>query len=366
MARLSERASEERPLGAPATGIRAAVFEGPGQLTVGHRQRPRLASPADVLVAVEACGICGTDLHILDSPPGHPATPGVVLGHELVGRIAEVGPAAAGITVGQRVVVSPNLSCGNCRRCRAGLASACAGFTTIGIFRDGGLADLVCVPAWACHPVSDDLPGPVAALAEPLSCVVSGIARLRPLPGEVAIIHGAGAIGLLFLAVLRSAGVRCVVAEPVAGRRERAVLMGAAQAVGTSASDIQQAVAGLQPDGADFVVDAVGTQFAVAIDEVRPGGKVLLFGMDSQARPSIAQNDITRRDLVIYGSYAGDRAFPATVRLLESGLLDLTPVISHLLPLERSQEAVDALRAGKAVKVVVEISADSPGFEERG
>jgi threonine dehydrogenase-like Zn-dependent dehydrogenase len=246
------------------------------------------------------------------------------------------------------------------------MPGACASFTTIGIFRDGGLADLVSVPARACHPVSDGLPAPVAALAEPLSCVVSGLDRVRPLPGEVAVIHGAGAIGLLFVAVLRAAGVRCVVTEPVAGRRERAAVLGAASVVGTSAADIRRAVAALSPDGADLVVDAVGSQFAAAVGAARPGGRILLFGMDSQARPAIPQNDITRRELTVHGSYAGDGAFPAAVRLLESGLLNLEPVISHRLPLDRAGEAVDALRTGQAVKVVVEISSGRPGPGRRG
>jgi threonine dehydrogenase-like Zn-dependent dehydrogenase len=88
--------------------------------------------------------------------------------------------------------------------------------------------------------------------------------------------------------------------------------------------------------------------------------------MDSQARPEIPQNDITRRELTVYGSYAGDRAFPAAVQLLESGLLNVEPVVSHLLPLDRAGEAIDVLRAGRAVKVVVQVTPDSSGPGRRG
>src|ERR1700730_3615629 len=95
--------------------IRAAVFAGPGKVEVQRRPRPVLGSPSEVLVEVEACGICGTDLHIVEDPPGHPATTGVVLGHEMVGRIVEAGAAASGADVGTRVVVSPHVACHHCR-----------------------------------------------------------------------------------------------------------------------------------------------------------------------------------------------------------------------------------------------------------
>src|ERR1700751_382121 len=126
-----------------------------------------------------------------------------------------------------------------------------------------------------------------------------------PMPGEVAVIYGAGAIGLLFLAVLGAGGVRCGVAEPVARRREAARLMGAAATVDPATADVRATVSALQPGGADLAVDAVGSQFGAAVAEVRPGGGVLLFGMNSQARSAIAQNDITRREITVYGAYVG-------------------------------------------------------------
>jgi threonine dehydrogenase-like Zn-dependent dehydrogenase len=336
--------------------IRAVVLHGPGRIRLCERPRPALASEADVLIAVEACGICGTDLHILEDPPGHPATPGVVLGHELVGHVAEAGPQARGVAVGDRVVVAPNISCGSCAPCKQGTPSACLSFSTVGIFRDGGLADLVTVPARACHRVAEALPARMAALAEPLSCVLNGVRRVRPMPGEVAVIHGAGAIGLLFLAVLGAGGVRCVVAEPVAARREVAGLMGAAATVDPATADVRAAITALQPGGADLAVDAVGSQFGAAVAEVRPGGGVLLFGMNSQARTTIAQNDITRREISVYGAYVGETTFPAAVRLLESGLLRLDPVVSHFVPLDRAQDAIDALKSGRAVKAVLDVA----------
>lgn len=338
--------------------MRAAVFSGPGRVAVERRPVPVLASAADVLVAVEACGICGTDLHILEDPPGHPATPGVVMGHEFIGRIALVGPEAMGVVEGDRVAVAPNLWCGSCNACKRGRFSHCGTLSSLGIFRDGGLAELVSAPARACHRIQDDVPTQTAALVEPLSCVLNAVEQGEPLPGEVAVIFGAGAIGLLFLAVLRAAGVRCVVVEPQVARRETARRMGAVVVVDPTQGAVHPALEAWAPGGADLTVDAVGSQVVNAIAHTRPRGRVLLFGMNSRAHADVTQNDITRREVRVLGTYVGDFTFPPAVRLVESGLLELGPIVSHVWPLERVPEALAALRGGSAVKVVLTL--DNP------
>jgi len=340
--------------------MRAAVFTGAGRVQLQERRVPALEGPSDVLLRVEACGICGTDLHILEEPPGHPAAVGVVLGHEFVGVVVEAGFDAAGVALGDRVVVSPNLSCGSCTPCKRALFSACENFSTVGIFRDGGLADVVCVPARACHVISADLPRRIAALTEPLSCVLNGIQQAAPLPGQVAVVHGAGAIGLLFLAVLSASGMRCIVVEPSAVRREVAARMGAWHDLDPGVDDVVAEVLALTGDGADLAVDAVGSQLPLALDVVRPRGRVLLFGMNLRARGEIGQNLITRKELVVFGTYVGDFTFPAAIRLLESGVLDLDLVVSHFLPLDRLTDGLRALDDGSAVKVVIDVSG-APG-----
>ena len=335
--------------------MRAAVFVGPGRIEVQQRPTAVLAGPADVLLRVEACGICGTDLHVVADPPAHPATVGVVLGHELIGIVVEAGREAVGLGVGERVAVSPNLSCGACAECKRGLFSSCANFSTIGIFQDGGLADFVSVPARACHPISLALSPRMAALAEPLSCVLNGVQQAQPVPGQIAVVHGAGAIGLLFLAVLTAAGVRCIVVEPSAARRQAARDMEAWAVLDPTTADVTAEVLRLTGGGADLTVDAVGSQLSLALDVVRPRGRVLLFGMDSRARAAVGQILITRKELTVVGTYVGDFMFPDAVRLLEAKLLDLGPVVSHWLPLDALQDGLTALRDGTAVKVVIEI-----------
>lgn len=342
------------------TEMRAAVFTGPGKLALQSKPIPQIREPADVLVRVEACGICGTDLHILEDPPGHPAKTGVTLGHEIVGVVADTGPAAIGVTPGDRVVVAPNLSCGSCRSCKVGLFSACENFSTLGIFRDGGLADFVVAPARACHRIDAAIPRKLAALTEPLSCTLNGMRQAAPQAGEIAIIYGAGAIGLLFLAVLTAMGVRAIVVEPSRPRRDAAGRLGALRTVDPTSEDTAGIVGDLTETGVDLAIDAVGTQFAAAIAHCRPRGRTLLFGMNAKAGAQIAQYDITRKELVVFGTYVGDFTFPSAIRLVESGIAHLAPIVSHWLPLDDLPDALDALRGGSAVKAVIDIAGDEP------
>jgi threonine dehydrogenase-like Zn-dependent dehydrogenase len=336
--------------------MRSVVFAEPGTVEVQDRARAELAELSDAIIRVEACGICGTDLHIVEDPPGHPATAGVIMGHEFVGHVVELGPTARGIAVGDRVVVAPNVSCGSCRSCKAGRPSACEDFSSLGIFRDGALAEYVSVPARSCYQIAADVPAAIAALTEPLSCVMNGIEQAKPLAGEVAVIFGAGAIGLLFLATMRANGVRCVVVEPGETRAATAEQMGARVVRDLDPAALHDAVQPLAQLGVDIVVDAVGSQLASAIDISRTAGRILLFGFNTRATPAIQQSSITRKELVVFGTWVGQSTFPSAIRLIESGLVDLAPIVPQVVPLEDAATAFHTMRRGEAVKMVIEIT----------
>jgi threonine dehydrogenase-like Zn-dependent dehydrogenase len=337
-------------------GMPAAVLVDEGTLAITERPRPRVRRSGDVLIDVEACGICGTDLHILSRPSGHPCRLGVVLGHEFVGVVAEVGTEVRSLRPGDRVVVEPNVACGSCRWCHRGLVSHCEHFTTHGIFIDGGLAPQVAVTARACHRIAHSVPAHLAALAEPLSCVVNGTRLAAIQPGETVVVVGAGPIGLLFCALLDLAGATVVAIEPLALRRSLALTMGAVAALDPEADDLCGRVLDITSGfGADATIDAVGSQMAVCLDLVRKGGRVVLFGLDTQARAQICQSRITRDEIQVLGAYVGRNVFPSAVRLLEQGRLDLEPMVTHRVHLEQLPWALDRLRAGKAAKVVVEL-----------
>jgi threonine dehydrogenase-like Zn-dependent dehydrogenase len=332
--------------------MRAAVFQGEGRLVIHDAEEPAIAAPDDVLVEVEACGICGSDVHVLDVPPGHPATPGTILGHEFVGRVAAVGPSVQGLSVGQRVVADPDPKCGSCESCRAGRPSNCTRIVALGVYRHGALARLVVAPAASVFPIADHVPAEVAAMVEPLACVVNGTNRAAVRPGESAVVFGAGAIGCLFVAVLKASGATPIVAvEPSTVRLPVVTRIGATAAV--TPEEFTRRRAELLPNGADVVVDAVGSVLGEAIETAAMGGRIVLFGMNAQARPAIPQNEITRKGLSVLGTYITNFTFPAAIRLVESGQLDLLPIVTDILPLERTAEGIARIRSGEATKIVI-------------
>jgi threonine dehydrogenase-like Zn-dependent dehydrogenase len=332
--------------------MRAGVFKGAGVVRLEDVPEPTVETADDVVIEVEACGICGTDLQILNVPPGHPATVGVVMGHEFIGRVSAVGSTSSGVAVGQRVTVDPELKCGTCRNCRAGRPASCEAVRSLGIFWDGALARYVKAPATAVFPISDGPPSAVAALIEPLACVVNGVNKGNPRPGESAIIFGAGTIGCLFLAMFKAAGAGpVIVVEPHAQRARVALAVGADLVL--SPTELADRRAELLPNGADVLVDAVGSQFAAAVDHAALGGRIVLFGQNQTARPQIHQNTITERSLTVFGSYVTAFTFPTAIRLVESGTLNLAPIVSAVLPLDDLLDGIASLRSGEATKVVI-------------
>jgi len=334
--------------------MRAAVFVREGVLEIQDRPVPRISDPEEILLEVEACGVCGTDLHILATPPGHPATPGTILGHEFVGRIVEVGPQVTAFHTGQRVIVDPNLKCGVCRPCRRGQLNHCENWTTLGIFRDGGFADVVAVPHRALHPISEEVPWEEAVWAEILSCVAASTDRIGIRPGQTAVVIGAGPVGVLHGKLLQASGARVIIADRAAFRLDVARQVGLELAVDVSDTPLIEAVESWT-DGAmaDAVVDAVGNQLDQCLDAAGTGGTVALFGMNTQAAPAIRQVEITRKELTVVGSYVGRHAFPRAVELLEMGVVHPSALITHRLSVDELPGGLEAARRGETMKIVV-------------
>ncbi len=332
----------------------AAVFAGLGQLRLEERPVPGVQAPDQVLLEVEGAGICGTDLHILEVPPGHPGTVGAILGHEYVGRVLEVGSAVADYKPGDRAVVAPNLACGCCESCLAGRPNQCAHFTTLGIYLDGGFARYNVAPRAALHRISQELPVQEAVFTELLSCVVGGASKTALEPGEDVAILGAGPVGLVFALVLRGMGAgRIFVTDMVPLRLETAERIGCLPIdvrAGNPVGQIRERTGG---QGVQVVVDAVGALADQAVDVAAIGGRVVLFGMNDRARPAVHQYDITRRELTILGTFIGVHTFPKAIRMLERGVVKPSVLLSAAMPLAEAPAAFDLLRRGEAIKIML-------------
>lgn len=289
---------------------------------------------------------------IINVPPGHPSTPPVVLGHEFVGRIRAAGPTVRGAVIGTRVVVDPDPKCGSCDSCRGGRPANCTKIVALGVHRDGALARFVTTPVATVYPISETVPAQLAALVEPLACVVNGTNRAALRPGERVVVFGAGAIGCLFVAVLRAAGASSIVAvEPSLHRAPVAHALGADIVVTPEEWSARRTQ--LVSGGADVVVDAVGSVLPQAIDAAGIGARVVVFGMNGNARPQVHQIEIVEKGLSILGSYISNFTFPVAIRPVESGQLNLAPMITATLPLDETPAGLARIRSGEAMKIII-------------
>lgn len=331
------------------------IFKGEGQIEYGDRPIPQITQPDEVLVTIEACGICGTDMNILAVPPAHKATPGVIIGHEGVGTVAEIGQAVRDLQPGDRVVIAPRLTCGKCVYCRKGLDNQCINYQTIGTTIDGAFAPYVRAPQQAFYKIGDTVASDDALFFEPLSCVVGATARVPFQAGDAVAIIGAGPMGLLFAQMYRTLGAgKILVADISPYRLDVAEKIGVDAALNPTAVDVTKEVKKSTGIGADIVIDAVGNQINTAIKLVRRGGNVLLFGLRPHDNPAVNQYTITRYDLTVHGAFVGLKPFEQTIKLLQSGRIHPSALITHRVPLTELMRGVELMRSGQAMKVIVE------------
>ncbi len=330
------------------------IFAGEGRLEYQDRTTPRIMRDDDVLLAVEASGICGTDLNILAVPAAHKAKTGIVIGHEGVATVAELGAGVSSLKKGDRVVIAPRLTCGNCEYCRRGLDNQCTNYQTIGTTLDGTFAPFAIAPERALYKVSANVSRDDAALFEPLSCVVGAFAKAPVKPGDNVCVIGAGPMGALFAMHARASGAgRVIMADVVPYRLNYAQEVLGAIPVNSKEADLQKAVMDATGIGCDIVIDAVGNQLASAMKLARRGGTVILFGLRPNDIQQVNQYHITRYDLNVIGAFVGLNPFVQTINLLESGRMKLSELITHKLPLNELAHGVELMRGGQAMKVLI-------------
>jgi threonine dehydrogenase-like Zn-dependent dehydrogenase len=345
--------------------MKAAVFKGEGKLVLEERPKPKLKRDTDALIRVTGVGICGTDLHILQVPPAHPAKLDIILGHEFTGEITELGSGVPDFRPGESVLVDPHPGCGVCAACKRGEPDCCMALytpeapghvRTIGIFSDGAMTSYVTVPRQSLYKVSSKVPAHIAALAEPLACVINAFDKLAMRPGESVVVLGAGPIGLLFTSLFRSAGAsKLIVSEPSDYRRQEAVNCGATTVVDPSKENLSEVVRQeTGGEGPAIVVEAVGPLLPLAIELVGAHGRVLQFGHDETVQPTVPVGTMLKKEVVIYGAFIGRHSFGRAARVMEMGILPLEHIVSHRLPLDRIHEGIDLLRKGRAIKVIIE------------
>ena len=336
----------------------AAVYQSPGVLTVEKRTVPP-PGPGQLLVAVDHCGICGSDIHQLRDGWGLKA--GAVAGHEWSGTIVAVGDGVDTWTIGERVVGGPSPRCGACRRCLEGKPSQCEDRPhNVSDWTDGAFAEYILVGSAGILRLPDGLSARHAALAEPLSVALHGITRSRIVAGDTAMVIGAGPIGALSVVALQSMGVTDItVVEPSEGRKRLARDLGATLVLDPADLEL---IPPWEPErlsahAVHVVLECSGHKSAIeaGFNQLRRGGVLVMVGAGIEA-PAFDPNRMILNELTVTGSFVYDKGgFEQALALLASGripgdlLIDTTDV-----PLNGLGEALEALATGRiAGKVMV-------------
>ena len=315
---------------------------------------PRIG-PGEVLVKVHACGICGTDIHILHGE--HIVKFPVIPGHEFSGEIVEVAPGVTNVKAGDRVTVDPNIVDHTCIFCRRGEIHLCENLTATGVNYDGGFAEYCKAPAAQAYPIPNEVSLDEAAMAEPLACCIHGIDRAGIVPGSTVVLLGAGSIGLILLQLVKAAGAGLViVSEPDEKKRELAAGFGAEVVLDPTTDDVEAEVEKTTRVGADVVIESAGRleTAQLALKLARRGGTVLQFGVVSPDKViEVAPYDIFYKELTIRGSFVNPFTHARAVDLLDRKQVEVMPLVTHRFPLDDAARALDTAQGKDAVKVLL-------------
>lgn len=329
---------------------------------VGNVDLCDIAEPApgrgQVMIEVQAAGICGTDFHIYKDE--YRSNPPVVLGHEVAGRVVAVGEGVEAVAVGARVTTETYYyTCGQCRFCRSGYENMCPQRQSIGSHVNGGFTNFVVVPARNVHILPETVAFEAGALTEPLACVVHAVQLNRTVnAGDVAVITGPGAIGLLALQVVKAAGAVVIMlgTDKDTRRLELAKSLGADYAVNIQRDSPLELVRDISPDGvgADVVYECAGAGAAVdqLLDLVRRQGQfaqIGLFGKPIQ----VDMDKFVFKELTMTATFASlPIAWTRALQLMASGVVDTRPLITHDYPVTAWREAFDTFERGSGVKTI--------------
>jgi len=321
------------------------------------QQVPRPAPGAnEVLVKLHMTAICGTDLHIYkwDEWSQRTIKPGLVIGHEFVGTIAEIGPGVTGYTLGQRVSAEGHVVCGHCRNCRAGRPHLCPNTVGIGVNRNGAFAEYVVVPSSNLWPIPDEIPSELAAFFDPFGNAAH-CALEFDLIGEDVLITGAGPIGIIAAGICKWIGARHVVITDVNDYRlNLAREMGATRTVNVARESLKDVMREIGIEGFDVGMEMSGNPgaFNDMLDAMYHGGKVALLGILPKGA-GVDWDQIIFKGLVLHGIY-GRKMYETwykMTQLVRSGF-PLHKALTHQIAIDDFQTGFDLMDSGQCGKVV--------------
>lgn len=324
--------------------MKALTLTAYNQFEYGDAPDPEIGEN-EVLIAVKACGICGSDIHGMDGSSGRRIPP-IIMGHEAAGEIAAVGAAVTGWSSGDRVTFDSTVYCGKCESCRSGRMNLCPERNVLGVScgeyrRHGAFAEFVKVPQHILCRIPESVSYEHAAFAEPVSIALHGVNRLPLKPGDSAVVIGAGLIGLLVVQALKAKGAGIVIAVDLDEKRLALAKELGADAALLSSDEVPQQVREIvgNDDGADLALEVVGfgPTIRLAIDSVRKGGSISCVGNLKAEVPFPLQAVVTR-ELSVYGSCASAGEYAEAVEAVATGSIRVEPLISATVDLAEGGE----------------------------
>lgn len=310
----------------------SVVVDRPNNLSLREMPVPQPAA-GEVRVRVRYAGICGSDLHIYRGHNPFVSYPRII-GHEFVGRIESVGAGVAPTRVGEMVAVDPVISCGHCHACRIGRQNVCRNLVVLGVHRDGGFSEFVCAPAKNAYRIPDGIADTCAAIVEPFAVAANVTARTGVLPDDVALVYGAGTVGLTILQVLKRVyGLRAFITDRLDERLDLARRCGAAEdeTINTARETLPEALLARGVDGGPTLIfDAAGHPSILeeAVRLAAPAARIGLLGFSSTPS-AIAQQELTKKELTLSASRLNCAMFPTVIDWLERGLVTPESIITH-------------------------------------
>jgi len=335
----------------------AVVFHGVKEgFKIERVEVPSIKKGDDVLIEVKLAGICGSDLAILEGR--HPASPPVILGHEYTGEVIDVGKNVKNITIGDHVVIDPNIKCGRCRWCRAGKENLCENMTTLGIYINGGFARFNVAPESAVYKIPNDMRWKDAVLVEPVSCAINGVNRANVKVGDTVAIIGAGPMGLIWTQLVRQRGAGLIIVSDLVEKRlKTAKKLGADIIVNAREEDFVKIVKKVTNGRmADICVEVVGhpTTVEQAIAATGHGGRTVIFGTTKKGfKVSIEPYEIMRYEKEIIGSFIANYTISPAIATMYKRIVNSDVMITHEFPIEKFQEAINIHKSGEALKIVL-------------
>jgi L-iditol 2-dehydrogenase len=334
--------------------MKAIRLEAVHSLFAREVEKPRPAA-GDLLVRVEASGVCGTDRHLFHGE--FPCRPPVTLGHEFSGIIESVGTGVTGFAEGQRITGDPNISCGRCKQCHEGRVNLCRNLQAIGIHRDGGMADYVIMPEKQAFLLPSSLNPLHGALCEPLACCIHGIDFAEIKTGSSVIVLGGGVIGLLTVQLAKMAGATNVVlVTRQKSKRDLALKLGATLALDPSMKDFEAEILRETSGGSDVIMECAGVIETVeqAPRLARPGGKVVIVGVVSQGlKVTYEPFDLLFREVSILTSFLNPFTHRRAAEMIAKGYIKIDPLISRTVTMAEAPSVIAKPPAVGEVKVLI-------------